>query len=283
MCRDYKWTRLFVYDSQRETEIGLGRAWKLAKLGKGECYISSIHAKRLNVVPGDKIVITSGGNYIFGHIWTQGVQNFTSGAKVKPRNDAALLIPLTIKATYSQPFGKHPQWMNDVIFVERESFGDYIIDTINPNYPVAFKNFISHHSSFLENCNEVIVNLAPKIRLDTYVDTDTTVIKQKIVAFSSKVIYSLGFNQIDDELPVFNGVQDYQIFAIFLGLILNLIIFFLCYLSIMLIYSLMMISVDSRKFEMGVTRMVTKKFLFFIFTILFLIYYFYFLFFIFIF
>jgi hypothetical protein len=218
-----------------------------------------LHAQRLNVKPGDKIVVTTNGNYIFGHIWIEGVSNFSSlsnGAKVRPTNTAALIFPLTIKDTYAQPYGKHPQWMNDVIFVEMENFGQYIMETINPGYPVAFTNFISHFSSFLQNVNEVVVNLAPKIRLNTYVDTDTTVIKRKIVEFSSKVIYSLGFTQVDDSLPVFNGVEEYQVFAIFLGLILNLVIFFLCYLSVMLIYSLMMISVDSRKFEMGVTRMV---------------------------
>lgn len=41
----------------------------------------------------------------------------------------------------------------------------------------------------------------------------------------------------------------------FLGLVLNIIIFVLLFLSILLIYSLLMVNVDTMTFELGVIRM----------------------------
>lgn len=42
----------------------------------------------------------------------------------------------------------------------------------------------------------------------------------------------------------------------FLGLILNIIVLFIFFLSVLLIYSLLMVSVEARTFELGILRMV---------------------------
>jgi ABC-type antimicrobial peptide transport system permease subunit len=55
---------------------------------------------------------------------------------------------------------------------------------------------------------------------------------------------------------VLSGVKSYRFFALFLGLILNIIILFIFFLSVLLIYSLLMVSVESRTFELGILRMV---------------------------
>lgn len=57
-------------------------------------------------------------------------------------------------------------------------------------------------------------------------------------------------------LPVLEGLSRTKLISLFLGLILDLIIFILLSLSILLIYSLLMINVDSRTFEIGVMRMI---------------------------
>jgi ABC-type antimicrobial peptide transport system permease subunit len=48
----------------------------------------------------------------------------------------------------------------------------------------------------------------------------------------------------------------YRFFSLFLGLILNIIVLFIFFLSILLIYSLLMVSVEARTFELGILRMV---------------------------
>jgi ABC-type antimicrobial peptide transport system permease subunit len=48
----------------------------------------------------------------------------------------------------------------------------------------------------------------------------------------------------------------YSFFSLFLGLILNIIVVFIFFLSVLLIYSLLMVSVEARTFELGVLRMV---------------------------
>jgi len=65
----------------------------------------------------------------------------------------------------------------------------------------------------------------------------------------------IGFNQVYDSLPVLVGADENKLASSMLGLILNLVILLLSGISILLIYSLLMISVESRTFEMGVVRM----------------------------
>jgi hypothetical protein len=57
-------------------------------------------------------------------------------------------------------------------------------------------------------------------------------------------------------MPVTDSLNGTQYFSLFLGLILNVVILILLLLSTMLIYSLLMVNVETRTFEMGVYRLV---------------------------
>jgi ABC-type antimicrobial peptide transport system permease subunit len=70
------------------------------------------------------------------------------------------------------------------------------------------------------------------------------------------LIYRIGFNQISVTLVVLDKLAYSEVISLFLGLILNVIVFILLFLSIILVYSLLMINVDIKTFEMGVMRMV---------------------------
>ena len=55
-------------------------------------------------------------------------------------------------------------------------------------------------------------------------------------------------------LPVLNDLRKFRYSSMFLGLIFNLVIIFLFALSITLIYSLLLLNIDVKKFEFGVLR-----------------------------
>ena len=248
---------MFVYDDEIERSMGLGRAWPYAKLGKGECYMPLLHAQRLRIGKGDKVIVAVTANYLLGNFWNKAVREYGSqGNHSRPQRATLLVLPFTVKDTYSQPFGKHQSGLNNAILVERDGFMSYVRECMNPNFPTNFLAYWNQFSSFFEMTTQIVINLAPDVRLATYVSTDLDSIRQKMVSFSTNVLYALGFDMLDSSLPVYNELSVYQMFSVFLGITINIIIFFLCYLGVMLIYSLMMISVDSRRFEMGLTRMV---------------------------
>ena len=70
------------------------------------------------------------------------------------------------------------------------------------------------------------------------------------------MIDALGFFPVEMELDLLSQMQIYSQAIMFLGLIFNVIIILFIVLSILLIYSLLMISVESKTFEFGVMRMV---------------------------
>lgn len=57
-------------------------------------------------------------------------------------------------------------------------------------------------------------------------------------------------------MDVLNEMKDLSTGVLFLGLVFDIIILLFVVISILLIYSLLMISVESKSFEMGVMRMV---------------------------
>ena len=58
------------------------------------------------------------------------------------------------------------------------------------------------------------------------------------------------------DLPVLQAMEGFSQAILFLGLIFDIIIMLFIILSILLIYSLLMISVESKTFEFGIMRMV---------------------------
>ena len=66
----------------------------------------------------------------------------------------------------------------------------------------------------------------------------------------------MGFSELSMSLDILTYLESIQFFSLFLGLILSIILTILFILSVMLLYSLLMISVETRTFELGVHRMV---------------------------
>lgn len=56
------------------------------------------------------------------------------------------------------------------------------------------------------------------------------------------------------ELPVLSELYELRFGAMFLGIILNMIVFILFMLSLMLLYNLLLVSVETKNFELAVLR-----------------------------
>ena len=65
------------------------------------------------------------------------------------------------------------------------------------------------------------------------------------------VNYLLGYNQINSEFKILEYLYRNRFTSLFVGLIVNIIITVLSGLSIILIYSLLLINVETRTFVLG--------------------------------
>lgn len=66
----------------------------------------------------------------------------------------------------------------------------------------------------------------------------------------------MGYYPIKIQTEVLNELKNYSYGVLFMGLIFDIIILLFVVISILLIYSLLMISVETKTFEIGVMRMV---------------------------
>lgn len=64
----------------------------------------------------------------------------------------------------------------------------------------------------------------------------------------------LGVYPIKIDLPVLAELYKSRFGSMFLGVVLNMIIFILFVLSLMLLYNLLLVSIETKNFELGVLR-----------------------------
>lgn len=120
-----------------------------------------------------------------------------------------------------------------------------------------------NNSNLYEYAQQIIFNLPPS-RIDYYLDSNLDHIKETVIHWSSELTYKIGFISIESDMPILNSLTDYQYLSLFFNLLLDLVISILVFLSVMLIYSLLTVSVETRTYELGIRRMIgyTKRDLF---------------------
>jgi ABC-type antimicrobial peptide transport system permease subunit len=132
---------------------------------------------------------------------------------------------------------------------------DYLASPLNNN-----ENF----KSYLRNLGQQRVNeladflmmTLPHPRVGYYQSSDYYQIQKGVTGYANQIIDSLGFFPVRMRMDVLKEMETYSQGILFLGLILDIIILLFVILSILLIYSLLEISVESKTFEFGVMRMV---------------------------
>ena len=197
---------------------------------------------------------------------------------------ASLYLPLTVRAITSNTWaGKLGDGSDDFMMMEFGSFLHGALPLLHPHLRLtstaAIADVIQRKdqiigpspyttlphsmaeyaalspSSLYEHAGHVLVNLSPS-RIAPYMSTNYDDIQETVVQWSSEVMYYASFPQLTISMPILNALYGFRFFSLFLGLILSVILTILFILSTMLIYSLLMISIETRTFELGVHRMV---------------------------
>ena len=96
----------------------------------------------------------------------------------------------------------------------------------------------------------------PSPRVNYYQSSNYYEIQRRVTDYANEVIESLGFFPVGMKMEVLERMQTYSNAILMLGLIFDIIILLFIILSVLLIYSLLMINVESKTFEFGVMRMV---------------------------
>lgn len=108
----------------------------------------------------------------------------------------------------------------------------------------------------LEEFADVLLMSLPEPRVSYYENTNYEEIQRSVMVYANRLADDLGYYPVNIQLNLMNHLENFSYAVLFMGLIFDIIVLLFVIISVMLIYSLLMISVETKTFEIGVMRMV---------------------------
>lgn len=119
-----------------------------------------------------------------------------------------------------------------------------------------FGQFLSDPSliKIEEFADHLVVNL-PSPRMDWYASTNYDEVQRNIVRVADSFVQTLGFYPVTAQMLILSQMEIFNMSILFLGLVFNVILLVFIVISVLLIYSLLMIGVETKAMETGIMRM----------------------------
>ena len=255
----------WLIDFEKEDKMKFGRNFELhQKPNANEIILTDSIAERLELNIGDTIYLMLPLNDIAMPI----LQNYLHDKTLINStlfNDILfsietqcqnVVIPVTVSMISSDKSlgGK---------FAEKHKNWDAVMDithflpTYIDNLPPMISSQLSHLSQPQNDemfSNTVYVNLGTD-RVSSYLSTNYQTVQQNVVGYASKLSYFLGWIELNINLDLLSSMKDASSTMLSLGVVLDIIIFVLIVLSILLLYSLIVINIASKTFTIGIFRM----------------------------
>lgn len=145
--------------------------------------------------------------------------------------------------------------VRDAVFMELDWFWESVIESLPKDVFIFVPRWYWYSANIREYVTEFIFSAAQP-RHKTYLSFDTDGVKADLVAWASKILYTLQFDELQASLRIASVMDNYGMLSMLFSMMSTIIIATLVCLSGLLLYSLLQISVDTRVFEIGVLRMI---------------------------
>lgn len=250
-------TTLTAIDFLREDRAEIGRDFDVPaarNLAKSEAVIDTGLATFLGLSVGDAILL-------WGDVQGPMRQSFLASgladSAFPPYSSyGGAIISLTVAGIAGMGGGgKFPGDTQNFVLVNYATVNELIADSLSPLVPDYKRAAFARSDPYIA-ATEVIVNYPPASKARMYAHTDWLDILSEAALFFTPIVSALGYNQLSSSLPIVTYLQGTRLFSLFLGLILSIIITALSFLSVILIYSLLTVGIQTRTFDLGVMRMV---------------------------
>lgn len=273
--------------------MGLGRQWPHDPLGPGEAYLHSSVAEALGVGAGDNVLLQVERAASLVYAAAEGAQGSNLGAgpladaaaQGQARNHSTFLLPMTVKGVVPSSEGKLPSLTTSFVFVEYQHLVAAVAAGSHPLVTVSDTAFTfdlapsvvaavrTTEGLFVVEgkpedpaearvprpaghiATSALANLPPGDRVQAYLEPNYDIVQQRLTSAGARLSYASGFSRLGITLPVMSTVRTRRFVTLFLGLLLNVLLVILFTLATLLVYSLLMINVEQRTFELAVRRM----------------------------
>lgn len=253
-----------LLDSARERRMNVGRRWPYSDIPAGQAVIREDVARALSVAEGDYIHLgMQARNLLRAAFRPDSVGNFTADTNFWSDLLAfydVIAIPVKVHGIFSETLGKVKS--KEAVVMEYSTFAGFVAPRLNPFLRYEEEATDAQRAqrakpdaNLYEYADEIIYNLPPESRLATYTWSNYDTVQEGVIAWAARLVYILGFNQVAVDLELLDNLRSRRFVSLYLGLILNILLIVLSALSAILIYSLLMINVQGRQFELAVRRM----------------------------
>ena len=255
--------RLVLIDSAREAAMGLGRrpqpAWEPGAVPRGRLVLQEQAARDAGgVQAGDLVYLAFRSGPLLRRALApqpQGTHADASGWEQRASVFAEAAAPFVVHAVVRDFPGKFGAGeMRGVAVGELEPFLRHVAPFLHPALGDAFRDAAAPSRLFCF-ASEVSVNLPPAMRSRAYGTANFEQVRAAVADFASALLYVASFPELDAQLSLLPALGLRRFATITLGILLNVLLTLLCVLSAVLVYSLLLINVHSRVFELAVRRM----------------------------
>uniref|UniRef100_A0A6T7MP60 ABC3 transporter permease C-terminal domain-containing protein n=1 Tax=Hanusia phi TaxID=3032 RepID=A0A6T7MP60_9CRYP len=246
--------QLFLIDSFLEERMGLGSHWHLDPVPAGGVYLHRDLATMMNATVGNDVIL----QFSLGDL----LRIALPGSLTAPLGDhdsvsflssTSILLPVRVSNIFEQSGGKLDEEATDAVVMEYSTFIETVSKNLSPNVQYLEDSF--SQIDLYEFAQYLCYNLPPPRSL-FYMKNDYSAVQTKVLQMISRLVTKIGFEFIDARIMLLEELRILRTISIFLGLIINIIIVALVFLLCLLMYSLLIISVENRAFDLGVLRMV---------------------------
>ncbi|KAN0000825.1 hypothetical protein ACTFIZ_001278 [Dictyostelium cf. discoideum] len=248
-----------LLDFKKENDMGIKSTFGYGSQPKGTCLLKESLAKRIELKIGDEIFIKVPAVELLSTLLTDSNISIT-----QIQNSPFIITKLKVNGFFNNTENPYELGFElgetiPSILIDIDSFYDSMIEQVNPTWNVELMK-----NRNIKEYVQYIVMKFPSPRLSMYYGTDLDKTLKIVNKFVSKLIYKIGVGRVDILTPVMTELYKSKEASSNLGQLLNIIVFVFLLLSILLIYTTLMIDVDSMTFNNGVFRMLGAKFSFII-------------------
>ena len=259
-CQGY--TSTFVLqDTAKEAALGMGDDLPLPEeIPYGYVIISTDEASTLSVKKGSSMIARMSVDEILQNVadkYNSEQEDENRMISTSEMSNMILYAPVTIYSVVSDLPGKFPdgQFADSVLY-EYKHFFTLLAE--NPPYNLQFLDNAERFIEYVRQQNPqdyaeyVMFNM--KNRLDVYMNSNFDKIQDEVISFGNDISNALGIFPYIMDLPVYTNLEELSYASLFLGITLKLLIVILFILSSILIYNLLMATLNNKTFEFGVIR-----------------------------
>jgi hypothetical protein len=236
--------------------MGFGQRWNLASVHEGHVHLQQALAQQLNVSAGDMIVAKLDLELLLPVVASPETRSQLGatydGIYLSARH---VLVPLRVQSVFAEPYGKFDQEVTNAMVIEYQHFFKMVSDGMVPGAPGLALSADFAAADAMALAESISFNFPPP-RLEAYLSHDYGQVKRKVLSFVGRLSAILGYDKVNVSLTLLRELEQLRIVSMFLSLIINVIVTALSGLLILLIYSLLIVSVETRTFDLGVQRMV---------------------------